>query len=426
MTEDENVPGSSDEPARTEPAGGKRKLENPADLSELAADGPPRTAPLFDNRPAVLKNPAQLPEAGEATDLAEAVFQKVTEDLDWVDKPVPSAEETEARRLRHEAYKKKVRSRRRRRRVLIGIAAAVVLVLLLGAFWFRYTFGGVQHMPDVAGQAGADTPGQNFLIVGDNPRETLPSRSPVGGYRGAFANSDLVMLVHLDRDNRAMYIVSIPRDSAVQIPGHGIGKLSDAYAVGGAALYVRTVEELTGVKLDRVMTLDLAAFSQMADILGGVVVNVPSFVCDEPAGPRRLDGQGALDYIALRTCMPDKDLDRVARQQSLMKAIMRATVDGGTITHPFRINRLVRAGASNTTVEDGYSAFKILGTLWSLRHLSASTTTFLTVPVAAQPISTVKGVTYVRLDQHQDAALWQALRTDTIAEYLQLSGVPVS
>lgn len=398
------------------------------DLSsdERARETARRTGPLFDQRPAILKNPAELPEPGEPKDLAEAVFEKVADDLTWLEKPVPSEEEREARRERHELHKKKVRRKRRIRRAGIFAGVAFGLVLVLFFVWYRYVFGGLSRMPDVAGQAGADTPGENYLMVGSNPSEPVAGRNPRLSWRNDFADSDLVMVLHMTRDHRAMYVISLPGDSAVQIPGHGAGKLSDAYAVGGAPLYVKTVEQLTGVRMDQVLTVDLNAFRDITDVLDGVVVNVPAPICGEPAGPRRVDGQAALEYIALRPCMPDKDLDRVARQQSLMKALMRGAVDGGTITHPFKVNELLRAAASNSTLEDGFSFWDILGTLWSARDLRTSNTTFLTVPVATQPNITIRGVDYVQLDQTQDAKLWQAVRTDGLAEYLQLSGVPTS
>ncbi len=442
MTEDENVNESSDGhapeqdpapgPAAAEPVESSPRpaphtaVSQPADLTELSPDGPRRTAPLFDHRPAVLKNPAELPPPGQHKDLSEAVFASATEDLRWVDKPVPTEEETEARRVRHELYKKRVRRKRRTRKALIWTASGLVLLLVLGAFWFRYTFGGLERMPDVAGQAGADTPGQNFLVVGNNPNEPAAGRTPGVGWQPDFANSDLVMIVHLDRDAEAMYVISIPRDSALRIPGYGVGKLPDAYAQGGAKLYVQTIETLTGTRMDRVMTLNLNAFREMVDIFEGVVVNVPESVCDEPAGEQRMDGQGSLDYIALRPCMPELDVDRVARQQSLMKALMRSAVDGGTITHPFRMNQLLRAGAGHTTVEESFSYLSMFGTLWSMRSLRTSNTTFLTVPYAADPTVELNGIDYIRLDEEKDADLWQALRSDTLDEYLQLSGIATS
>jgi len=229
-----------------------------------------------------------------------------------------------------------------------------------------------------------------------------------------------VMLLHLTSDHRALYVISIPSDSVVDIPGVGPGKLSDAASAGGPRLVARTVEQLTGTRLDRFAVLDLNAFREVADVLGGVVVTVPQPVCDLPAGPRRFDGQGILDYIELQPCMPAKDLDRVQRQQSLVRALMHGAVDSGMLTHPLAVSRMLRATASHLALEDGFSYPRMFGLLWSMRHLRTSNTTFLTVPVAANPLASQAGTDYVLLDQARDAELWTALRQDRLAEYVSL------
>jgi len=343
----------------------------------------------------------------------------------------PSAEDAEdatdaeARRLRRErrlAHNRRVHRRRRRRRILVATAIGVVLVLVLGAGWFWWTFGGLERTPDSVGQAGAAAPGTTILLVGSDPGRSAPGRSHRIGWRDDLVRSDLVMLVHLTRDHRALYVISIPADSVVDIPGLGPGTLSDAATSGGSRLVARTVEQLTGVRLDRLAVLDLDAVREMADLLGGVVVDVPRQACGLPAGPRRLDGQAALDYIALQPCLPRKDLDRVERQQSLLRALMRSVVDGGKITQPFAVSRLLRAGARHLALEKSFSYPAMVGTLWSMRHLRSSSTTFLTVPVAAKPLATQNGSDYVLLDEQADRKLWTALRRDQLAEYLALHG----
>jgi LCP family protein required for cell wall assembly len=334
------------------------------------------------------------------------------------------SEEAEARRRRQyerrEEHKRKVRRRRRRRRGAIAAAVALATLLVLGVVWFWWTFGGLERFPDSVGQAGTDGPGTTILLVGSDPGISAANRSNHPGWHEDLVRSDLVMLLHLTRDHRAMYVVSIPRDSVVQIPGVGPGTLSDAATAGGPRLVARTVEELTGTRLDRFAVMDLNAFREITDVLGGVVVDVPRSMCDLPAGPRRFDGQAALDYIALAPCMPRRDLDRVERQQSLVKAMMRGAVDGGKLTNPFAVNKLLRATAGHLALEKGFSYPEMLGLLWSMRHLRTSNTTFLTVPVAAKPFATANGTDYVLLDEQRDAELWAALREDRLAEYLAL------
>jgi LCP family protein required for cell wall assembly len=335
----------------------------------------------------------------------------------------PTAEEAETRRRRErrEKHRQRARRRRRRKRIAVATALAMATLLVLGGVWFWWALGGLERLPDSVGQAGVDGPGTTILLVGSDPGAAAAAgRSGRTGWSDDLVRSDLVMLLHLTRDHRALYVISIPRDSVVQIPGLGPGTLSDAATSGGPRLVARTVEELTGSRLDRLAVLDLDAFREIVDLLDGVVVDVPRSMCDVPAGARRLDGQAALGYIARQPCMPAKDLDRVERQQSLVKAMMRGAVDGGKLTHPLVVNRMLRATAGHLALEHGFSYPSMIGTLWSMRHLRTSNTTFLTVPVAARPLATHDGIDYVLLDEQADQELWAALREDRLAEYLAL------
>ncbi len=342
-------------------------------------------------------------------------------DLSWVDKPQETEEQRDRRRQRREAHKQKVRRKRRNRRLVRVAGVGFVTFLILSVIWFQWTFGGLERMPATAGQTGLNTPGTTMLLVGSNPSEPDAAAIPGSTWQHDIATSDLVMLLHLTRDNRAMFVISIPADAILPIPGGGTGKLAGAYARGGAELYVRTIESYTGVALDRVAVMDMNALRVITDELDGVVIDVPREACGVPPGLRRLDGSQSLAYTALEPCLPRKDLDRVERQQSLLRALMRGAVDGGKVANPFTVNSFLKATASNLTLEEGYSYPEMLGTLWSMRKLRTATTTFLTVPVADEPNITVAGADAIQLDPTKDALLWDALRRDRIADYLALN-----
>jgi LCP family protein required for cell wall assembly len=343
------------------------------------------------------------------------------DDQSWIDRsPEETEERRRRRRERREQQRRKVRRRRRARRLLIGTAVTLATLLVLGVVWFWWTFGGLERMPSSVGQAGARAPGTTILLVGSDPGRTAPGRSAGVGWQHDLVRSDLVMVLHLTADHRALYAISIPGEALLQVPGVGPGTLSDAATSGGPRLVARTVEEMTGTRLDRMAVLDLNAFREVADVLEGVVVTVPRATCGLPVGPHRFDGQAALDYIALQPCFPRKDLDRVERQQSLVRALMHTAVDGGRLTQPLAVNRMLRATAGHLALEDDFSYPAMLSLLWSMRHLRASNTTFLTVPVAAKPLATQDGNDYVLLDEQRDQELWAALRQDRLAEYLAL------
>jgi LCP family protein required for cell wall assembly len=345
------------------------------------------------------------------------------EHLEWLDRsPEEVAEERRRRRERRELHRAKVRRKRRRKRAAIIALVVITVFLVLSVLWFWWVFGGLQRMPVAVGSAGADTPGTTILLVGSDPAESAASRDGEADWRHDLRDDELVMLLHITRDKRAMFVISMPSDSILDIPGLGPGKLADAAAAGGPQLVARTIETMSGVRLDRMAVMDLNAFREITHELGGVTVEAPRDACGLAAGPQRLDSQATLDYIALQPCMPRKDLDRVERQQSLVKGLMRGAVDGGKLTHPLAVNGLLRATTSHLAVEDNFSYPSMLGMLWSMRHLRTTNTTFLTVPVAADPLVSVRGVDYVQLDAQRDAVLWTALRADQLAEYVSLTG----
>jgi LCP family protein required for cell wall assembly len=338
----------------------------------------------------------------------------------WLDE---SPEDVEARRARRrerrEAHNRRVHRRRQRRRIAIAAGVTLGTLLVLGVLWFWWTFNGLERMPDAAGQVGAHAPGTTILLVGSDPAKAPPAESKPG-WRNDLLRSDLVMLLHLSADHRALYVISIPRDSILDVPGIGPGTISDAATAGGAPLVARTVEEVTGVRLDRLAVIDLNAFREIVDILDGVVVQVPRETCGLPAGSHRFDGQAALDYIALQPCMERKDLDRVQRQQSLVRALMHGAFDGGVVTHPFALNRMLRSTVGHLALEKDFSYPSMFATMWSMRHLRSSNTIFFTVPVAKRPLASQDGTDYVILDKPADDELWDALRADRVGEYLAL------
>jgi len=343
------------------------------------------------------------------------------DDSSWIDlSPEEAEERRQQRRERRERHRQKVRRRRRRKRIAIASGVTFATLLVLGVVWFWWTFGGLDRLPSSVGQAGAHAPGTTILLIGSDPGKAETARSSTAGWREDLDRSDLVMLLHMTGDHRALFVISIPGNAVLDIPGVGPGKLADAATAGGPRLVARTVEETTGVRLDRMAVLDLNAFREITDILDGVVVDVPRETCGLPAGARRFDGQEALDYIALQPCMERKDLDRVERQQSLVRALMRGAVDGGKVTHPFAVSRMLRATAGHLALEDDFSYPSMLRLLWSMRHLRTTNTVFLTAPVRANALASQDGVDYVILDEQRDQELWTALREDRLAEYVAL------
>jgi LCP family protein required for cell wall assembly len=161
---------------------------------------------------------------------------------------------------------------------------------------------------------------QTLMILGSDRR---PKNNTEGA---AGARSDTVMLVRLNPDKEATAIMSLPRDLKVDIPGHGVAKLNDAYRIGGPQLTVETVKQLTGLSINHVVNVSFKGFWRAVNAIGCVYTDVDRdyyndsaeyTYIDVNAGYQRLCARQALQYVRFRHT--DDDLVRSARQQDFLR-----------------------------------------------------------------------------------------------------------
>jgi LCP family protein required for cell wall assembly len=226
------------------------------------------------------------------------------------------------------------------RRVLKYVAIAIVAWLLLSLVLFIISAQIEQgNLPDSAKNALSS--GGNMLFSTDNVLIVGTDQRPKGTHEaGANTNdagsrSDTLMLWRIGGGTSRR--LSIPRDTVVDIPGHGLQKINAAYAFGGPALTIRTVEAFTGLKINHLIVVNLAAFPQFIDAIGGIDVKTGrvcsdisggvqngGFTLDLKPGVHHLNGRDALTLARTREnkCNPaENDLTRVKRQQEILNAI---------------------------------------------------------------------------------------------------------
>jgi LCP family protein required for cell wall assembly len=239
--------------------------------------------------------------------------------------------------------------------------------------------------------------------------------------QGGVSRSDALMVLHLAGDRRSAYLISFPRDLWVRIPGHGHNKINAAYAFGGSALTIRTLEELLGVRMDHVAEVDFAGFIGLADQVGGVrVYNVhPSRSGGYafPAGWITLDGEQALAYVRERKSLPRGDLDRAERQRSVVTAIVAKGLSGDTIRNPRRFIAFTSSVAQHITVDAELTPRVLRRTALSLR-LTPDEIASLQAPVARFGRSP-DGQSIDVVDKAKMAELAAALQNDTMPDYLE-------
>lgn len=333
-----------------------------------------------------------------------------------------------------------VRERRAGRRALIialvalgGLVVASTLALGGGALWlnsrverFGDPFAQIPEAerptrPALATPAAADP--LNVLVLGSDSRT---SAGDPGQWEAGAQRTDAIMLVHVDGDREHASVMSIPRDSWVDIPGHGTAKINAAYSYGGPTLLIRTIEQLTGVRIDHFVVADFESFTELTDALGGVEITVGQDVYDKgglgdfvvAAGTHTLDGAQALAYARQRYGLPGGDFDRVKRQQNWARAILAKAVSQGTLTDPGRATSFVTTVAGAVAVDDGLGLTDLVRLATELKGLRSGDVAFLTAPVEGTGWSPDGRQSIVNLDRDLLAPLTEAIATDDVTRYL--------
>lgn len=248
----------------------------------------------------------------------------------------------------------------------------------------------------------------NIVLMGVDKRE------------GDVGRSDSLMLAHLSGDRKSAYLISFPRDMWVDIPGRGKDKINAAYAYGGTALTVKTLQSMLGIKVDHVAQIDMEGFVELADLVGGVsVTNEHAFSregYDFPKGKVDLDGKKALAFVRERKQLPNGDLDRAANQRKVVQAIVEKGLDPKLITNPQAFARFVGGVASTMNVDSGMTDGYVRDLVLSLR-LSSSGMHQLQAPISGFGTSP-GGASIDVVDETKLAAMGKALQKDTMADYL--------
>ena len=329
------------------------------------------------------------------------------------------------------------------------IAAAVSLVVLVGSGWawatYRSFTGNIQRITfsepanqkprkDIDGRA------QNILIVGNDDRTGISQKEldELGTTEdGGGLNTDTMMLMHIPADGRKASIISFPRDTYVDIPGHPKAKLNSAYTTGiadghgdksaGASLLRATVENLTGLSIDHFVQVGLLGFYNISNAVGGVDLCLnedarpaksPQEVLDDVPGVdggfengtfissythinlhkglnKNVEGPQALAFVRQRHGLPGGDLDRIKRQQVFLSAVFRKLYSKGVITNPFKIQSFLKAVSGSLTMDDAL-AQDPLQLVDQMQSLTAGNLTFAPIPLLPQR-PTIDGVGSVLL-----------------------------
>ena len=191
-----------------------------------------------------------------------------------------------------------------------------------------------------------DQPGTTYLLVGSDSRAGLSKeeRKELSTGNAGGGRTDTIMLLHTGSGPNLL--LSIPRDSIVDIPDHGTTKINAAYAFGGAPLLVQTVEQNTGIRVDDYVEIGMGGVAGLVDAVGGIEVCPKENMKDKLAGLnikqgcQEVDGTTALAYARSRHASATGDIDRVRRQREVVAAVGSAVLSPWSVLNPVRYWKL--------------------------------------------------------------------------------------
>ncbi|MQY40049.1 Transcriptional regulator LytR [Streptomyces sp. RB17] len=329
--------------------------------------------------------------------------------------------------------RRKARSRSRKAlRVAAWTAAGVVVLGGTGAGYLYFELNGNLRSVDIDQALGNDRPSkidngsENILVLGSDTRSGS-NKKLGGGTDDGSARSDTAMIVHVYEGHKKASVVSVPRDTLIDRPActdtkgtthpaaNGV-MFNEAYSTGGAACAVKTVESLTGIRMDHYLEVDFAGFQKLIDDLGGVPVTTTRNI-DDPqshlnlqAGTHTLDGRQALGLVRTRHGVGDgSDLGRIQLQQAFVKALIGQVKHVGVFTSPKKLYDLADTATKTVTTDSELgSVNSLIDFADGLKGISSHRMTMITMPVQYDPSNPNR----VLMEKQKAQLVWDALKND--------------
>ena len=265
-----------------------------------------------------------------------------------------------------------------------------------------------------------DSNGQNLLLLGvDSYGNVGKSQDEITGTR-----ADSIMLAHVSADGRHLTLISIVRDTWVEIPGYGHDRINAAMSRGGTATMVATVEQLLQTRIDHVAIIDFSGFKRVIDELGGVTVDNPEYFTysiypyyEFPEGTLTLCGKEALAFSRERKHVDRGDFQRAENQREVVLSLFGKVRSQGVITDPLRGARLFEAISPYLALDEGLDAGYAIRLANHLRNLDSKyPITAFTLMISGGGINEY-GMSVVYLDELKLAKVQERLAGDSIHQF---------
>ncbi|MEU6991929.1 LCP family protein [Streptomyces sp. NPDC046465] len=326
--------------------------------------------------------------------------------------------------------RRKPRKRSKALVITAWTAASVVVLGGAGAGFLYFKLNGNIKGVDINAALGTDRPldvdngSQDILVLGSDSRSG--DNAKYGKDEGA-ARSDTAMIVHVHKGHKTASVVSIPRDTLITRPscksegdrtdpGGPRQMFNTAYEVGGPACAVKTVEKMSGIRMDHYVEVDFTGFKKLINTLGGVDITTKKAIHDKDshldleAGKHSLTGEQALGLVRTRHGVGDgSDLGRIQLQQAFIKALLDQVKDVGVFGNPKKLYDLANDATSAITTDSDLNDVKSLASFANgLKGIGAGDMKMVTLPIEYDP----NDLNRVLPLEKADREVWDALRAD--------------
>ena len=303
----------------------------------------------------------------------------------------------------------------------IAVALSISIVATSGAvnFFSKAASSAIPRSKALQGAPQSKNGDTNILLIGldsrrDNEGNPIPREiakllrtgpATVGGY-----NTNTLMLIHIPANGKKAVAVSIPRDNYVNVPGHGMKKIKEAYSYAkyaedsklykegvkqplrerlsrdaGRVATIATVSQFLDVPIDHFAEVNMIGFYDLAIALGGIQVCLNKAVSDTkysgavfPAGLQTISGADALRFVRQRHGLPNGDLDRTHRQQAFIAGVITKFRTQGIFGDIGKISALLDVAKKDVVIDSG---FDVLGFLPQAKALTSGNIKFHTLPI---------------------------------------------
>lgn len=310
-------------------------------------------------------------------------------------------------------------------KALLGVLVLGLVTVGVYAFTLNQRLNDIERvdegqvLPDYDGRPEAVSDGPiNVLLLGSDTREKGTSILASSGSR-----SDAIMIANISGDRQHVSIMSVMRDSYVDIPGYGTDKVNAAFAYGGVPLLVQTLEQLIGQRIDHVVGVDFEGFKGLTEAVGGVTLNNQIPFTSSPPGNTTFeqgeititDGSKALQYVRERKAFDDGDYQRVRNQQAFLKGLVGRILSKETLSNPVTIQQLVGSLGGYVAMDSGLDNATLATLGAQLSGVRSSDLHMFTLPSTGTGMEGGQSVVYV--DEAVLADVQQAFANDTVAQY---------